>query len=183
MHIFKLILAFILAGIVAALSFYFINTGCSQPPVTEPTTISETEPLPTSPQSWSVSLASLQALGLPEFSVTVDTVNNSGTVKSYAITGVRLKDVLAELLGVDDLSFLPDDAATELTVLCTGYAPAVCGYDRIVSDDTYLAFVIDGSAGDAPRLIPMPDKVHTDGNTYVFNGDMIKNVDTLTLVW
>ena len=177
MQFFRQIWAFIVAAIVAVLSFFNINTGWINPPVTTtaPTTTT-TQATTKAPQTFTVSVAAIQALGLSEVSITVTTLNSFGTVKSYAIVGPKLKDVLAAL-GADMTAV---NANSVLQVKCTDPSdPASADYNYFLinSNDSIFALTIGGSAADAPRLFAAVEP----GNTYSDSGKAVKMVDTLIL--
>ena len=104
------------------------------------------------------------------------TLNSFGTVKSYNVTGPRLKDVLAKLGA--DMSAINSNSVLE--VKCTDPSdPASANYSYylINSNDTIFALTIGGSAADAPRLFAAVEP----GNTYSDSSKAIKMVDTLIL--
>jgi len=118
----------------------------------------------------------VQALGLGEVTKTVTTINDFGTVKSYAVSGPRLKDVLAAL-GADMAAV---NSGSVLQVKCTNPAdPASASFNNslINSNDTILALSINGSAADAPRTFAAVEP----GNSYSDSRKAIKMVDTLIL--
>jgi NAD(P)H-nitrite reductase large subunit len=117
-------------------------------------------------------------MGLGNVTKTVTTQNSFGTVKSYDITGPKLKDVLAAL-GADMAAVNADSV---LQVKCTDPAdPASANYNHFLinSNDSILALTVNGSTSDAPRLFPAVET----GKEYSDSSKAIKMVDTLALAY
>jgi len=164
------------AVIVAILSFFGIRIGAGDPPPVTTTTTTAVVSTTKAPQTWSVNLAIIQALGLPEVTKTVTTQNSFGTIKSYAAQGPKLKDVLTALGA--DMSAL--NSRSVLQVKCTDPSdPASADYNYFLigSDDSVFALSVGGSTADAPRLFAAVEP----GQTYTDSGKCVKLVDTLIL--
>jgi len=182
MNFFKSIGAFIVAGLVAIFSFFnfslpgWLNEYTTPEPTTSSTIITTTEPTTKAPKTFTVSAASIKALGLNEVTKTVTTLNSFGTVKSYDVTGPTLKDVLGALGA--DMSAI--NSKSVLQVKCTDPGdPAEASYNSFLinSGDTIFALTVNGSAQDAPRLFAAVEA----GNTYSDSSKAVKMVDTLIL--
>jgi len=177
MNFFKSIWAFIVAGLVAIFAFFNINLPgwLNEYTTTEPTTYSTITTIEAS-RTFTVSAASIKALGLSEVTKTVTTLNSFGTVKAYDVTGPTLKDVLGALGA--DMSAV--NSKSVLQVKCTDPsdpAEASYSYFLINSGDTIFALAVNGSAQDAPRLFAAVEA----GSTYSDSGKAVKMVDTLIL--
>ena len=128
------------------------------------------------PQPFTVDLAKIKALGLPNVTKTITTKNDYGTVKSYDVVGPTLKSVLAAL-GADMPAI---NSKSILFVECndpTDPAEANYNYFLINSGDSIMALTINGSEDDAPRLFPAVES----GQQYAFSGKAVKCVDAMIL--
>jgi len=129
------------------------------------------------PRTFAISPASVQAMGLSNVSKTVTTLNDFGTIKSYEITGPRLKDVLAALGA--DMSAINNRSV--LKVVDNGSKPSSADFNSFLinSNDTILALTIDGFTADAPRMFAAVEP----GSTYSDSSKAIKWVDTFILTY
>ena len=143
---------------------------------TTTTTTTTTTAATKAPRTWTISLSTIRALGLAEVRKTVTTLNSFGTIKSYDISGPKLKDVLAALGA--DMSAI--NGRSTLKAICgnpSDPASADYNYFLINSNDSILALTVNGTEDDAPRLFPAVEA----GSAHADSGKAVKMVDTLIL--
>lgn len=191
--------AFIATGLVAILTVLSINIPSflqdyttTKPTTTistiAPTTADTTAATTTEAAPWGVTftLEELEELGC-ELHEDVDILsyNSYGTKKPYTINAYVLKDVL-EALGAE-----MDRISSEATLLATASDGKSCTipYALIISGESYLAVLEDGSASSMPRIFPAPsltNPTNTEGvvvieGTFVDNSLCNKSIASFTL--
>jgi len=128
------LLAYLVAALLAFFSLFISNWGNPVDPEA-PTTAARPES-----QSFTVSLAGVQALGLPTQSGVYSYLNSFGTVETRNYSGVRLEEVL-EALGAK--MYVLNSGST-VRVTSSDGASAVYTYAMLLEYKTILAF--DGSS-------------------------------------
>jgi len=165
----KIFIAGLIAVVIAV--FAFFNIRVNPPGPVDPTATVQASSHPAKPasQTFTFTMADLEAFGLQDYTEVMDYENSYGTIEQRTYVGWRLKDVLGALGA--DLSAL--DGGSTLLAVAADDVEVTYGYGLIVSDVTLLAFINEkGAQLTVPRLCT--------GDNYIA-GMWLKDVVSLTV--
>ena len=150
----------------------------TEPVTEEPTTEEPTEPELPASQTFQITLAGIQALGLEVYECPVVSLNSVGTSTNRVYTGVRVKDVL-EALGAN-IAAINEDSTLTMTTTDNFPAPEF-DYDIIISDLTLLAWTeLTLPSTTKPYTVP---RFCPCGTTGVNEPLFIKQVNSITITY